>query len=174
MLKRRYFIFSMALLGVACTSNLEVTGNPVRLKVNPSVSYSQTLNQSVTLVRASTKNSSGKRQEVRNAICLINSSQLKGRVLTPQPIVYPFFLQADRFPNRGQPDPLKIKCEANGLKGSLTVNALVAEKASQTRTLYSYNSDGDYAGETQIIGLTSQLSSTLPWTFPRTVEVILE
>ena len=143
-----------------CTSSTEITRSPAALRVSSSVSQDRIVGRSSSIVQTYQVNADGKRQKINGASCDITSRGLSGRVTTPQEITYPQFIQAERFPNRGNPGPITIRCNANGRTAAIKVDAV-----PDTPRNRSTSASGQTVSATAR-RITATHAQSYPWAYP--------
>lgn len=148
-----------------CTGSTEITRSPVALRVSSSVSQDRIVGRSSSIVRTYQVNADGKRQKISGASCDITSRGLSGRVTTPQEITYPQFIQAERFPNRGNPGPIKIRCKANGRTAAIKVDAVPDTPRNRSTTATSTSASGQTVSATAR-RITATHAQSYPWAYP--------
>lgn len=166
-------LIPLALLALAACGPgaLPLDRAPQRLSALVEIPREQTAGAATSVIRAYGMGSSGERVELPAAICKISSAQFQGQVITPQEIRYPRFIQADRFVDRGRPDPLTISCTHEDKTGTRVI-APITEDRSEDRQITEYN-NGRAATRT-FTALTANTRSTYPWIFPDRISVVLD
>ncbi len=172
---QRISFCGLALVAIAACADtsLPVSGQPVTMTQSRAVDAAQTIGGSTTLVRTFTADADGKLVEVSGVTCRMRSDQLTAQVITPQYVTYPNFLQASRFANRGQPDPLVVTCR-NGEASATQVVPAFPQGGAGARSTTSTSTSGTTTVSTSLVPLTGNVASSYPWTFPSQIRVTIE
>lgn len=164
-----FFACGLLLLSGCAPTASDLPEKSVVLAKRMAISQDRTIGQSASVVRTFTKDATGKSVEVRNAICDVRSDELSGRVTSPQRIVYPVFIQAARFKNRGKPGNLVVSCKASGKAGTVVLEPGPGNLAGRTNTTTDSN------GVTvSMVPLLRSISSSYPWVYQGAIRVELE
>jgi hypothetical protein len=162
----------------ACYTPLEMSGPAKTASLRNGPPQERVLGTASSYIRTYHINAEGERVEIGGAQCTVRSAHFSAKVVSPQEVVYPSFLQADRFKDRGNPGPVKVICKGSGKSGELTVQATPANMSmgvAQTQ-VYAQYSDGttSLAGGSFTAPMYSkQLASSYPWKYAQTIIVDL-
>jgi hypothetical protein len=150
-----------------CVQPMEITSEPVRATVVPSVPKDRlTKNTSQMEVRAFKATEDGKTVEVAGAVCELVSDELRARVVTPQVVILPTFKQRESFPNKGVPGSLAVTCKGGNMTGQAIVTANEKQVATAT--------GGGIAAAVITLAITAAVANSTPWQFPFAANVTMK
>lgn len=104
-----------------------------------------------------------KPQEIVGAACMVESDEVRAKVITPQIVTVPNFKQRATFPNRGLPSALVVTCETSTMRG--IASATSREKQVTTAT------GGGLAVALITIAATAAVANSTPWVYPAAISV---
>lgn len=105
-MRRAVLLAGLAL--AACTAE-EITTTPVVASMARGINPDRLIGQQSLEVRTFRKTAEG-RKEVTGVPCTLRAPEFSAKVVTPQRVSLPSFLQGDRFPNRGRPGAVTVTC----------------------------------------------------------------
>lgn len=167
----------LAVLGAvsACNDTVEIASETVSPRMLRQIPEAQHLGWVASEIRAFEETADGKRTEIVGASCVVKAKDFMAKVTSPARIKTPTYVQGARFPDRGKPSKLSVKCSGQGLSGDTIVEAMpYGLRDSTTTTSYYYNNTGSYAGGFSTTKHYGQLSSSYPWSYGGSIKLVME
>lgn len=160
--------FSTSLLIVSLVSGcgLESVDANAVVVAHVTRSPSNSFESSNMTLRSFKTSDAGRKTELIGVECSGKNALVSfSKVAPPVVIKFPTYLQAERFPNRGKPPPIKISCKYNNRVVSFDLKPTSATRNVRVNTYGAYNAQQGTQSNTSVKYLTSKLSSTLPWRY---------
>ncbi len=175
----------IALIGLAasvlaaCEDPMAVSGPPKTASVSKSLPQERVLGTASSVIRTFHLNAEGKREEIGGVPCTVRSRHFSAKIVSPQRVNYPSFLQAARFEDRGHPGTLTVSCSGGGKSGAFTVDAAPANLATgaihaRVDAVYSDGTRTTQGGAFTAPIHSKQLASSYPWSYAGTIIVDLD
>lgn len=173
---RKVLYLGAALFGLAgCMSGMEVSRAPATAVQIGRVGSERIAGTQQLVIRAYQKDDTGKAVELANASCSLSSKEFRAKAVAPQAVVYPRFLQASRFENRGKPSTLVVTCRAGEKTGRRKVEAFPINLTPPSPgPVVTSQPNGTPITTTTSPLFSKKLASSYPWYYGNTISVIVE
>lgn len=160
------------LLGACGPQSAKITQPDLNVRAT-SAAKDRVVGQFPLVIRTYVTGTDGKKTEVTDANCRLQSSDLSVATMTPRRLYMPIYVQGARFKNRGAPAPVRVTCRGDGREGSTTLKPYpVGSTANSSNQTTSYS--GGNSINVKTTSLTARMASAKPWTYGTAVSVVLK